>query len=327
MKKHVILTFDYEVFLGSQTGTIRKSVIDPTNRVLSILRKHNAKGIFFVDATWLLFLRDNIPSEFKLVRNQIVDIVKAGSSVELHLHPQWLQASLIDGRIEFTSFENYALHTLGQSDIISLFRNSIELLESITSQKITCFRAGGFRIEPFSQIKAAFEQCGILYDFSVAPGLALKGGNVYDYDFTEAPNLPFYYFEDDVQKPDDDGRFIEIPLSTFLTNPLYRLTNKLHLKIKKDEIFGDGIGIQEKKYFFYTSLPRRLQISRTFLSLDKTSPGFFKFLLKTHFRKSNFLVMLSHPKTLSEYALLNLHYTVSTFNTLNSTNLMSSLRK
>jgi hypothetical protein len=56
MKKNSIITFYYEVFLGHKTGTIETCVIKPTQLILEILHGNNAKAIFFVDATWLLFL-------------------------------------------------------------------------------------------------------------------------------------------------------------------------------------------------------------------------------------------------------------------------------
>jgi hypothetical protein len=144
VEKNVIITFDYEVFLGQETGTIESCVIRPTEFILDILKINNAKSIFFVDATWLLFLKENFPADLQLVSEQIKDIVKAGSSVELHLHPQWLQAYQKDGKIEFSSIENYRLHKLKEDCILELFKKSIELLESITLQKVRCFRAGGF---------------------------------------------------------------------------------------------------------------------------------------------------------------------------------------
>jgi hypothetical protein len=327
MEKEILLTFDYEVFLGSETGTIENSVINPTIKILEILKRNNAKAIFFVDTTWLRFLKEKFPSDFKCVSDQLRNIIEAGSTIELHLHPQWLQASRIKDKIKFTSFEKYRLHSLSKEEILDLFAKSILLLESITSQKISCFRAGGFCIEPFDQIKTAFEHSGIVYDFSVAPGMFLKGGNIYDYNFTNTPNLPFYRFGNDVQTPDNNGNFFEIPLSTYLNNPVYRLSNKLQLKLKKDKIFGDGIGIQEQQNLFSSSVLRRLQLSRSFLTLDKTSHIFFKSLIKYHFRKSKFLVIISHPKTLSGQGLINLSYIVRKYKTLNSYDLRKLVHK
>lgn len=325
MKKDVIITFDYEVFLGSQTGNITNSVIKPTQYVLEIFKKYNTKAIFFVDATWLLFLRENFPFDFNLVSDQLKDIIKADSSVELHLHPQWLDAYKNGNSIEFKTLEHYSLHTLSQGEIHDLFMKSIQLLESITSQKVKCFRAGGFCIEPFTQIKSAFEEFGIFFDFSVAPGMVLKSGNIYDYDFSGAPDLPKYRFQNDVNIVDPEGLFVEIPLSTYQNNPLYRLINKLLLVLKKDEIFGDGRGIQENSYFFFKSLSRRFRFSKAFLTTDNTSNGFFKFLIKYHFYRPRLIVIISHPKTLSRQALLNLTYISKKYKTLNSLDLDKSL--
>jgi hypothetical protein len=321
MKKNVILTFDYEVFLGQQTGTIDNCVLKPTKQLLKILKQNNAKAIFFVDASWLLFLKENFPADLKLVAEQLIDIIKTGSTVELHLHPQWIDAYRIGDKIGFNSFENYSLYSLSQKDVLNLFGKSIELLESITSQKVRCFRAGGFCIEPFTHIKSAFETFEIKYDFSVIPGMLLTGGNVYDYDFSDAPDLPNYHFQNNVKIPDSDGMFVEIPLSTYQNNPIYRLATKLLLRLTKDRIFGDGRGIQEKSSPFWSSLPRRLCFSKTLLTLDYTSNSFFKFLIQYHFKKSNLLVIISHPKSLSRQALLNLSYIIRKYNTLNSIDL------
>ncbi len=323
--KNLILTFDYEVFLGQQTGNIVKSVIRPTDQILRVLKQNNARAIFFVDTTWLLFLKGNFYEDFKLVSLQLKDIIESGSSVELHLHPQWLKAYRKGDKIVFGSDENYRLHSLSQDNIVDLFNKSIELLESITLQKIQCFRAGGFCIEPFEQVKRAFEITGIKYDFSVVPGMFLRGGNEYDFDFSDVQDIPFYHFQNDIKKPDPKGNFIEIPLSIYQNNPFYRLTNKLLLKLNKDKIFGDGKGIQEKSHFFLRSLSRRIAVSKAFLTIDNTNSRFFKYLLKFHFADHYILVIISHPKTLSRQALINLLLVTQKYITLNSGNLSDLL--
>lgn len=318
MKKDVILTFDYEVFLGSQTGTITNCVIRPTQYVLEILKQNNSKAIFFVDATWLLFLKENFVADFNSVAEQLKDIIKAGSSVELHLHPQWLDAIKESDSIVFKTFKHYRLHSLSDSEILAIFKRSVELLENITNQKVICFRAGGFCIEPFNRIKNAFETVGIKYDFSVAPRMRLAEGRDYDYDFSDAPMIPFYHFDHDVKIPDPYGPFIEIPLSMYLNNPLYRLTNKILLMIKNDKEFGDGIGIRQKTFFFIKSLNRRLRFSKDILALDKNNNWFFKYLINFHFKNSPLIVIISHPKMMSKEGLSNLSYIVKKFKTIGS---------
>ena len=293
--------------------------------ILEVLKQNNAKAIFFVDATWLLFLKENSPDDLQIVAKQLLEIIKSGSTIELHLHPQWINAYKIGDKIAFKSFKHYRLHSLSQEDILILFRKSIELLESITLQKVQCFRAGGYCIEPFTKIKSSFETFGIKYDFSVVPGVYIRGGNVFDFDFSNAPKLSCYPFKNEVNIPDSDGLFVEIPVSTYQNNPLYRLLNKLLLKINKDRIFGDGNSIEKRSYLFLSLLSRGLSFPKASITLDNRSTFIFKFLIKYHFKKSNLLVIISHPKTFSEQALLNLSYIIKKYNTLNSLDLDKSI--
>lgn len=317
--KSAIITFDYEVFLGRETGTVENSVLKPTSSILRILNENKARSIFFVDATWLLFLSEHFLDDFELISRQLQNIVKSGSSVELHLHPQWINASVTDNRITFNSLDHYRLHSLNENEILDLFDKSIALLQSITKQRIKCFRAGGWCIEPFAKLRSAFEAYGIKYDFSVLPGIRLIEGNESDYDFSKAPGLPFYKFLTDVIKPDNQGDFCEIPLSTYRNNPGYRILNKVLLKIKKDDIYGDGVGSKEKTYL--QTLIQASRFSKEKLNLDRTANVFFKYLLNTHFKKPELIVIVSHPKITSKEALKNLIYISKQYHTLNSEDL------
>ena len=41
--KKIILTIDYEVFLGKETGSVKDCMIEPTKRLASILEKNGSK--------------------------------------------------------------------------------------------------------------------------------------------------------------------------------------------------------------------------------------------------------------------------------------------
>ena len=49
MKKRLILSFDYELFLGNRSGTLNKGLVEPTKKLLGLLKEAGFKGIFFVD--------------------------------------------------------------------------------------------------------------------------------------------------------------------------------------------------------------------------------------------------------------------------------------
>jgi len=318
-KRTAIITFDYELFLGRRTGTVENSVLKPTEKVLQILLMNKAKAIFFVDAAWLLVMKEKNVKEFKMVAAQLKEITDAGSSVELHIHPQWFKAAYRNEQFILNSEEVYTIQSLPEDEILTIFLKCTELLSEITGKKPSCFRAGGWCIEPFHKLKESFRKTGIAYDFSVVAGNSIKEGKLYDYDFTKTPRLPFYRFSNTVNEQDKNGLFLEFPLSTYNSNPVYRIINKALLKIENDMIFGDGIGAKEKS--FLNRLPGSLSFSKGMLMLDKTSSFLFRYLIKTHFKKSNLLVVVSHPKIISLQSLKNLDFITRRYKTLNAGNL------
>ena len=54
--KRAILSFDYELFFGDKSGTVQKTLIEPTNIMLNVLDEVGAQATFFVDYLMLKFL-------------------------------------------------------------------------------------------------------------------------------------------------------------------------------------------------------------------------------------------------------------------------------
>ncbi len=53
-KRNLLITFDYELFLGSRSGRPEGCVLQPTELLEKVLTPFKAKGVFFVDTTYLL---------------------------------------------------------------------------------------------------------------------------------------------------------------------------------------------------------------------------------------------------------------------------------
>jgi hypothetical protein len=153
MKENAILTFDYEVFLGRKTGTIENCIIKPTKLILEILRENNAKAIFFVDATWLLFLKETYIHDFLYITEQLKEISKSGSSVELHMHPQWIQAKKTDKGIIFESWENYKLHSLGNQRFLIYLKNLLNYWKIFQIRKYIALELADGVLNPFIRLK------------------------------------------------------------------------------------------------------------------------------------------------------------------------------
>lgn len=97
--KLIIISFDYELFFGIKAGSVYNTLILPTNKMMDSLESIGAKGTYFVDYLMIKKLRDideeKARKDLLLIEKQLVDIVKRGHRVELHIHPHWLDAKYL----------------------------------------------------------------------------------------------------------------------------------------------------------------------------------------------------------------------------------------
>ena len=110
MKKRIILSYDYELFFGDRSGTVQKSLIEPTNQLLDAMDSVGFKGNFFIDWQMIKYLSmedDNrCKQDYDAIVNQLKDIVHRGHRIELHIHPHWVDAKYNgDGTWNFNQFE------------------------------------------------------------------------------------------------------------------------------------------------------------------------------------------------------------------------------
>ena len=258
-KKKVILSFDYELFFGDKSGTVLKTLIEPTNKILDAMDSVGFKGNFFIDWQMLKYLKEENTertlSDYNLIKNQLKDMVRRGHRIELHIHPHWVDAKYNgDGTWNFDDFSHYSLQSFTQSEITKLFEEGVGLLTAIAqdvdpSYKIVAFRAGGWAIQPFDKIKEGFIKTGIMIDSSASFGQAAVHKDSF-YDFRNMPKKGLYRFNNDVCEEDEKGCFIEVPISsqkrifinkvlTFLirktTNRFAFLTDGTHYRAKDVE--------------------------------------------------------------------------------------------
>ena len=315
----VVITFDYELFLGVDSGTAEKCIIKPVNYILEEFEKYNGRGIFFVDATYLLTLKKFQHPDFKIISQQIQEIVKRGNNVELHIHPHWLDANPLDNkRWTFVNFDKYRLHSLAKENILSLFLDGKRILEKIIHKvdpfyKISAFRAGGWSIVPFDEgLKLAFLKSGIKYDFSVLPGFRKNQLPMHYYDFTSASQVkPYWRFSNNPNVEDDDGQFVEFPVTTCKLFGVYLLINKL--LNSKNKISGDGKGAVAVN--LSNKIKKIFLNQMSLLTIDRCSIYLLmKIIHKVGDRK--ILTIVSHPKEFSESSRRNLKFILEKYNTL-----------
>jgi len=300
MTKRVLLTFDYELFLGTNSGNLQRCLLGPTSRILSQFRTLGIQGIFFVDVLFYLRLleSDATAQAASQLRVQMQEIVAQGSRIELHLHPHWLDATYIDGQWLFPSYERYRLHSLAGSEVMNLFQSCTKVLNDIAREvrpdyELRIFRAGGFCIQPFDSLKEALIDNHLSIDSSVAPGL-FEDGDVREYDFVGAPDLAYYSFSDDPTKMQVGGRFLELPIATYRINVWSKIKEKVLLKFSNESLpfTADGIGIPMFRPWW-----GKFQTEVRMITLD----GYFlpsRLIQRITACKRDFATIIAHPKSI-----------------------------
>lgn len=306
----IFITLDYELYFGSNSGTYQRSMIEPTEKLLTVLDKHCVKASFFVDSGYLIKLEEfksihhELEEEYQAVTDQIKYLTKNGHDVQLHIHPHWEDSSYSDNgwNIDTT---RYRLEQFNNDEVARIVKTYKEVLERIGGKKVFAFRAGGWCIQPFSHVKSAFIQNGIWLDSTVF----LNGYNNSDthyFDFRKAPKKDIWRFNSDPVKEEQNGQFLELPISSYRVPPLFfwRLVASRIIGGSKHHSLGDGSpagGSKKDKIRMLT------QFSNTVVSID----GYKSKLLNRAFKKSNnsgfkHFVIIGHPKALSLYSISQL---------------------
>lgn len=243
---NIFITLDYELFLGIPVGSLENCIIKPMMSIDSVLDETNSKLTVFVDGAYLVRLEQlcqNYPqlkSDFDLVKDNIKTLNEKGHSIQYHFHPQWLYSSYTEGIWQIDN-KHYSLSDLSEQIRKSSFKHGIEIIESITGNKIFAFRAGGYSLGSYDIYESLFSTNGITIDSSVRSG-TYSHGCFQRYDYRKTPKKSMYKFKYDICHEEKDG-FIELPISMSKAessiNYLLRKRN-LAKQYNPNIVYGDG---------------------------------------------------------------------------------------
>lgn len=317
---NIYLTFDYEVYLGPETGAVEHCLIIPTNKLREISHKHDIHYIFFVDVLFILKMKEYIeyvPS-LKLDYYKIIDQLKSlseeGHDLQLHIHPQWYYSSY-DIKISTwdLDFDHYKLSDCNLCDVEIMFFKSCEFLYSITGKKTIAYRAGGYSFPKDKRLLMILSKYNIKKDSS-ALMLEKSDTRFQSYDYTRVSKFETYRFDNDINICRENGFFEEYPISAITIPHICRfLVNKYLSLFYKNElkIFGNGKGVgcklSHKERHQNTTFSKLTSKISMRASLDVANP-FWLDRIKRNVEKSNqhLLVIIGHPKRLTMYSLKKL---------------------
>lgn len=306
---NIYITLDYEIYFGENHGTVEKCIIHPSSELIRISEKHNVKFVFFVDCGFVLKLdefRKKYPvleADYQKLVSQIKYLSDTGHDVQLHIHPHW-EDSIFNGEKWLIDVSRYKLAAFSEPEIADIVSRYKKVLTDITGKPVFAYRAGGWCLQPFSKLKAAFVANGVTLDSSVFRNGFFES-NEYSYDFRNAPDKDIYRFEDDVVVENKNGTFTELPISAIRNSPLFFW--KLFLLGRKNPYMhkplGDGRAMPAPGY--------RKRLLTQFTNNPVSVDGYNAELLErslSHLQKQNkqHMVVIGHPKALSRHSIIKI---------------------
>lgn len=240
----VVLTLDYELF-GNGLGDVEIDIIAPTDRLINICNKYGAKVtlMFEIGEYWAFKRREkterltakDAPSY--LMEYQARRAIQQGHDVQLHLHPQWIGAKLVNDQWQL-NFDYLMLANLpdGVGDIDNVYsvtgalhKGKKDLEEMLRSVKphysCVAFRAGYYCAQPSELIIRCMKKAGLLADTSVIKGDYSNGSRVFDYRQAHS-NIGYWWTtaQDHCIKGVVGENIIELPICSELVHGYTLLT-------------------------------------------------------------------------------------------------------
>lgn len=218
----VIFTLDYEIY-GNGTGSLKKLVYEPAERLKVIFEKNSSRLVVFVEVAELEMIEAKCADPaIDLVKRQLDDFRSMGYEVGLHLHPQWYNARHKDAEWQL-DYGEYNLCRLSPDRIDRIISRSIAYLRRLLGApgyNPLSFRAGNWLLQPTGVVAKSLAKHGIRIDSSV-----FKGGLQHQHhlDYRRSRKNGYYWaFSEDVNVPDPRGILLEIPTFTKMV-PIWKM--------------------------------------------------------------------------------------------------------
>lgn len=322
--KDILLTFDFELFLGGRSGSVENCMIKPTNELMKIIKKHKLSTVFFVDTLYLSALKEQGKQnekaliDYKVILNLLKSLIDHGSYIFHHIHPHWLDAKYLE---EFNEWDvsdktRFALNNLSASEIEKVFALSDEIISEIYEGKdkppFFGYRAGGLYAQPFENYRNQMQKFNIKMDFSVLKNAKSTGGNgSYSFDYSVFPTEDIFKFSKDVVQKDDQGDFIEITMDQFKLKGFPKIINGLYYRrnFSKETWQRWGDGKSSGNILKSTKKANKFLSEETFsielLNKYKAS------LYYNQVKEVDFVHLISHPKLFSSENLISFEKFIS----------------
>ncbi|MBO4263533.1 MAG: hypothetical protein J5871_02485 [Bacteroidales bacterium] len=316
--KSFFFTLDYELF-GNGSGNVFKHIIEPTDKLLAVAERFGMRFTIFFEVIEYWKLKEEWEKGNRMgydrnpveaMENQIREACRKGHDIQLHLHPQWVDARWEEGKWT-VNLEQWRLGGYAGNDenavaeLLERGKQTLEALLKPVDPQYVCMamRAGGYNIQPSGAIVAAMGATGIFVDTSIYPG-GKEMGLLSHYDYTDIDTGKGFWHVG--ARLEDVGRseILEVPIVAF---PMMRLKKFLtwervrgvlgNSRLAKDSLEAKTSTAEKKsrvcdkvKYFFGTEWQT--------WDFCLFSPSLHRLFLKQISKqKRNVFVLVGHPKS------------------------------
>ena len=199
MKKFTILIEDDFEIMGNGLGNVADLQYLPALSLMNMAEEMGIKLSFMVDVAHRLTLEKfqktyrNLRVQ-KLIWDETVLMMKErGFDVQLHLHPQWLNADFKDGYFHLSG--NWNIGGYRAAEQKQLLMDSINFLRSLLKPvsddyEIIAFKAGSWGLQPSEKLLAGLTDFGIKIVLGVRDGLKIPAASI-DYTNLEEKELAY----------------------------------------------------------------------------------------------------------------------------------------
>lgn len=319
MTPHLILTVDYELF-GNGSGCIETCVLSPANRMMQIAERVGAPITFFVEALEFMALADQQNDQRAQI--QMRNALQKGHDVQLHLHPQWMNAVCDANGSWILDMSRWRIGDLNDHEVHSIIQQGKIWIENeiacnVPNYRCVSFRAGGWCIQPSERTVCALRDSGFLVDSTVAPGQWRSGQGEWS-DFRDVPDMPVWKCFDNVCQAAPSGLW-EIPIASGSIGKYQHLCRVFSARNHVNKgmapgCIGSYVGPEDSRLNrFFAKLARITQLGEVMLDISTLSSHDLirvtQQWLQRHASKSTLpipIVAIAHTKnfsTMSEQSL------------------------
>ena len=299
--RRAMLSLDYELFFGASTGSVEHCLIEPIKYLSKVLDRHAIKMVLFVDAGYLSRLRElrsdfkHLATSFDEVRRHLASLARNGHDLQLHIHPHW-DSSEFSGDVWRIDTSHYRLHDFAAAEQSEIVRRYKDEVADLGERAVFAYRAGGWCIQPFVDIRDALVGNGITMDSTVYyRGYSDEPGRFYD--FRDAPGEAWWRFGDDPCRRDEGGAFVEVPISSVRLTPdfYWRMAVARKFAQPDQKPFGDGASLKPNSRYY---LSRLLWGEYSPVSIDGLKSARLAIAFRQAAAEAIFNIM-GHPKSLT----------------------------